>query len=67
MAGPAGHPADAGEGTHPKATRTAEQQEEINLHGRLLAIVLGVAGKESTGPLTVEEGERITSVIRKGR
>lgn len=42
-------------------------ESAIDLHGRLLAIALGIAGKESTGPLTVAEGEEITATIRKGR
>lgn len=39
----------------------------LDLHGRLLAVSLGIAGKDSMGPLTVDEGEQITAVIRKGR
>lgn len=42
-------------------------ESAIDLHGRLLAIALGIAGTESTGPLTVAEGEQITAAIRKGR
>lgn len=39
----------------------------LDLHGRLLAIALGMADEDSMGPLTVAEGERITAAIRKGR
>lgn len=42
-------------------------ESALDLHGRLLAVAFGVADKLSPGPLTVEEGERITSAIRKGR
>ncbi|SCF72992.1 hypothetical protein [Streptomyces sp. Ncost-T10-10d] len=39
----------------------------VDVHARTLAIELAVAGPESAGPLTLDEGERITSVCRKGR
>lgn len=42
-------------------------ESALDLHGRLLAVALGVADEQSVGPLTVEEGERITAAIRKGR
>jgi hypothetical protein len=42
-------------------------ESAVDLHGRLLATELGVADKDSTGPLTVEEGEQITAIVRKGR
>lgn len=42
-------------------------ESALDLHGRLLAISLGIADNESVGPLTVAEGEQITAAIRKGR
>jgi len=42
-------------------------ESALDLHGRLLAVSLGIADKDSTGPLTVEEGEQITAAVRKGR
>jgi hypothetical protein len=39
----------------------------VDLHGRALAIAVGAAAPDSTGPLTVVEGERATAIIRKGR
>ncbi|MEU2235800.1 hypothetical protein [Streptomyces vietnamensis] len=39
----------------------------VDVHARKLAVELGVSGPESTGPLTLDEGERITAVCRKGR
>lgn len=44
----------------------ALSEAALDLHGRLLAIALGLADQES-GPLTVAEGERITAAVRKGR
>ncbi|MFI7416459.1 hypothetical protein [Nonomuraea sp. NPDC049684] len=39
----------------------------VDLHGRTLAVALGVAEEGRAGPLTVEEGSRVTAVARKGR
>lgn len=39
----------------------------IDLHGRTLAIALGVGAAHATGPLTIAEGDQITGIIRKGR
>lgn len=39
----------------------------VDLHGRTLALSLGVGDADATGPLTVAEGERITGLVRKGR
>lgn len=39
----------------------------LDVHGRNLAIALGVSDQESAGPLDVEEGLRITAIARKGR
>lgn len=51
-----------------KITNLTEQVEAaLDVHGRSLAVVLGVAEATSTGPLTAEEGRRITDITRKGR
>lgn len=39
----------------------------VDLHGRALAVALGVAGPETAGPLTPTEGVAITAIVRKGR
>jgi hypothetical protein len=39
----------------------------VDLHGRELAIALGVTDSEGSGPLTLDEGERTTDLMRKGR
>jgi hypothetical protein len=39
----------------------------LDLHGRTLAIALGTAPPDSTGPLDPAEGEEITRRVRKGR
>lgn len=39
----------------------------LDLHGRTLAIALGVAPPDSGGPLDPAEGEEITHRVRKGR
>jgi hypothetical protein len=39
----------------------------VDLHGRALAVAVGAADAGGTGPLTVAEGERATTIIRKGR
>ncbi len=39
----------------------------VDLHGRALAVAVGAADPNDTGPLTVLEGERATAIIRKGR
>lgn len=46
---------------------TEEVEAALDVHGRSLAIALGVAKATSTGPLTAEEGRRITDIARKGR
>ena len=42
-------------------------ESALDLHGRLLAISLGIADEKSVGPLTVDEGKKVTTAIRKGR
>jgi hypothetical protein len=39
----------------------------LDVHGRDLAIILGVADPTSTGPLSPDEGRHITDITRKGR
>jgi hypothetical protein len=46
---------------------TALTESALDLHGRALAIALGAADENSTGPLTPEEGAEITNVARKSR
>lgn len=48
-------------------TLTEQTEAALDIHGRNLAIALGVAAATSTGPLTREEGERITDITRKER
>ena len=42
-------------------------ESAIDLHGRDLAVALGVATSDTTGPLTSTEGAAITAIVRKGR
>jgi hypothetical protein len=42
-------------------------ESAVDLHGRALAVALGVAGPETAGPLTPTEGAAITAIVRKGR
>jgi hypothetical protein len=42
-------------------------ESALDLHGRTLAIALGLATDDRVGPLTVTEGEQLTALIRKGR
>ncbi|MGW0556523.1 hypothetical protein ACWDZ6_20320 [Streptomyces sp. NPDC002926] len=39
----------------------------LDLHGRALAVALGVSGPETVGPLTPAEGQTLTGLLRKGR
>lgn len=39
----------------------------LDLHGRALAVALGVAEPGTAGPLSLAEGEKITGLVRKGR
>ncbi|MGH3906376.1 MAG: hypothetical protein ACRDTE_19685 [Pseudonocardiaceae bacterium] len=39
----------------------------LDLHTRVLATTLGISGPDTTGPLTPDEGEKITTLLRKGR
>lgn len=45
----------------------ALSEAALDLHGRTLATALGVAVPDTTGPLTITEGEQLTALIRKGR
>lgn len=49
------------------ADMAAISESAVDLYGRLLATSLGVAPEGSVGPLTLAEGEKVTSLIRKGR
>lgn len=46
---------------------TTMSEAALDLHGRTLAITLGIAQPHSAGPLTITEGEKITAIARKGR
>lgn len=48
-------------------TLTELAESALDVHGRDLAIIFGVADPTSTGPLTPEEGKLITDIARKGR
>ena len=45
----------------------ALSESALDLHGRSLAIALGIVDKDSIGPLTVPEGRKLTAFSRKGR
>lgn len=49
------------------AAQTRLVEAALDLHGRALAMTLGVSGADTTGPLTPEEGAEITHICRKGR
>jgi hypothetical protein len=49
------------------ADLAALSEAAIDLHGRTLAGALGVGEDGAAGPLTVDEGREITSIVRKGR
>ncbi|MEV6512427.1 hypothetical protein AB0M61_40790 [Streptomyces sp. NPDC051642] len=50
------------------ADLTTLTEATLDLHGRTLAVALGVGDlTEGAGPLTIGEGERITDLVRKGR
>ncbi|MFI6169408.1 hypothetical protein ACIBCN_21690 [Nocardia sp. NPDC051052] len=49
------------------ADLTTLSESALDLHARLLAKALGVAGEQSTGPLTLTEGFEVTALVRKGR
>jgi hypothetical protein len=48
-------------------TLTDLVESALDVHGRDLAIIFGVADPTSAGPLTPEEGKQITEIARKGR
>jgi hypothetical protein len=39
----------------------------VDLHGRTLALALGVGGPDETGVLPPDQGRKITAIVRKGR
>jgi hypothetical protein len=45
----------------------ALSEAAVDLHGRTLAQALGVCGPDETGVLTIEQGRKITAIVRKGR
>ncbi|MFF2549917.1 hypothetical protein ACFVUS_02910 [Nocardia sp. NPDC058058] len=49
------------------ADLTTLSEAALDLHGRALAIAIGVAEPARTGPLTLAEGKQLTTLIRKGR
>jgi hypothetical protein len=49
------------------ADLAALSEAAIDLHGRTLAGALGVGEDGAAGPLSVDEGREITSIVRKGR
>lgn len=46
---------------------TTLSEAALDMHGRALAIAFGIAAADSAGPLTLSEGEQLSSLIRKGR
>ncbi|WP_043734909.1 hypothetical protein [Nocardia asiatica] len=46
---------------------TAVSEAALDLHGRTLAVALGVAEPDRAGPITLAEGQQLTALIRKGR
>jgi hypothetical protein len=49
------------------AELTDLSESAVDLYGRALAVALGTAPADSTGPLTPADGEQITRQVRKGR
>ncbi|MEU0532323.1 hypothetical protein [Amycolatopsis tolypomycina] len=45
----------------------ALSEAALDLHGRTLAVALGVSLADAAGPLTTTEGEQLTALFRKGR
>jgi hypothetical protein len=45
------------------ADLTALSEAAVDLHGRALALALGVAEEDSAGPLTLTEGEQLTRAL----
>lgn len=46
---------------------TALSEAALDLHTRTLAVSLGVGNPDTASPITVAEGEKLTSLVRKGR
>lgn len=46
---------------------TALSEATLDLHTRTLAVALGVGNTDTASPITIAEGEKLTSVVRKGR
>ncbi|TYB57675.1 hypothetical protein FXF51_39975 [Nonomuraea sp. PA05] len=49
------------------ADLSALSEAVLDLHTRTLAVSLGVGSPDAAGPITVAEGEEVTSLVRKGR
>ncbi|MGW0201128.1 hypothetical protein [Nonomuraea sp. NPDC003201] len=49
------------------ADLTALSEAALDLHTRTLAVSLGVGNPDTAGPITIAEGEKLTSLVRKGR
>jgi hypothetical protein len=45
----------------------ALSESAVDLHGRTLALALGVGGQDEKGVLTTEQGRKVTAIVRKGR
>ena len=45
----------------------ALSEAAVDLHGRTLALALGVGDPDEKGVLTAEQGRKITAIVRKGR
>jgi hypothetical protein len=45
----------------------ALSEAAVDLHGRTLALALGVGDHDEKGVLTTEQGRKITAIVRKGR
>ncbi|MFJ9181366.1 hypothetical protein [Streptomyces sp. NPDC102360] len=45
----------------------ALSESAVDLHGRALAVALGLSEPETVGPLSIAEGEQLTALVRKGR
>ncbi|WP_019929730.1 hypothetical protein [Nocardia sp. BMG111209] len=49
------------------ADLTGVSEAALDLYGRSLATALGVAEADRVGPLTLDEGRQLTTLLRKGR
>ncbi|MEU4806338.1 hypothetical protein [Actinosynnema sp. NPDC023587] len=49
------------------ADLTALSEAAVDLHGRDLGVALGIIAESAVGPLTPDEGAKVTALVRKGR